>query len=71
MDSVRALDRSFDGAEENVCLCHCPTSEILKQKIREISARYLKIGWALCGLESDGPVIILKFKPFPLEQIGN
>jgi len=71
MNAAGSVDEGIEYACENVCLCLCPTSELLKKKIRDISARYLSRGWALCGLESDGPVLVLKFKPFPLESIGN
>ena len=47
--------------EEKIRISSYRNSEALKEQIRKTTARYLKMGWSLINISSEGGFIFLKF----------
>jgi|GEM_PF-6580394 len=48
--------------EEKILISAYRNSEALKEQIRKTTARYVKMGWSLINIYSDGGFIYLKFR---------
>lgn len=48
--------------EEKIRISSYRNSEALKEQIRKTTERYLKLGWSLINISSEGGFIFLKFR---------
>lgn len=48
--------------EEKIRISSYRNSEALKEQIRKTTERYLKMGWSLINISSEGGFIFLKFR---------